>query len=116
MSAHAAAWTDLCAADALRPETARRVDLGGRTYAVFRGLDDGYYCSDGLCPHEAAHLARGTVSGTRVECPRHGLRFDLASGRRRGLPACPDLMVYPVRLRHGRVEALIPKDDPAPAQ
>ena len=39
------------------------------------------YATDNRCPHMGGDLSRGTLDGTVVTCPRHGSRFDLASGR-----------------------------------
>ncbi|MCY4036815.1 MAG: fatty acid desaturase, partial [bacterium] len=52
-------WFDLGPAGALAPGSARRVDVGDETYALFR-LDDGTLaCAQGLCTHGRAHLADG---------------------------------------------------------
>ncbi|MEM9429216.1 MAG: Rieske 2Fe-2S domain-containing protein [Pseudomonadota bacterium] len=102
-------WIDGGAAD-MAPETARRVDHAGTTYALLRGLAEGYSAVEGLCPHEEAHLVRGRVEGRVVECPRHGARFDIATGAARGRRMCRDLRVFATRIRKGRVEIHVPQD------
>jgi len=36
---------------------------------------------DSKCPHAAADMSRGSVSGWKAVCPDHGYCFDLRSGR-----------------------------------
>ena len=41
--------------------------------------------------------------GTIIECPKHNGRFDFATGRAKGAPACVNLQTYPVKVEGGRV-------------
>jgi 3-phenylpropionate/trans-cinnamate dioxygenase ferredoxin subunit len=36
------------------------------------------------CPHNGASLASGKLEGNLIQCPAHGLRFDLTTGRMPG--------------------------------
>jgi 3-phenylpropionate/trans-cinnamate dioxygenase ferredoxin subunit len=45
----------------------------GRSFAI-----------DNTCPHDGSSLARGTVKGGCIRCPKHGIRFDLATGIAQG--------------------------------
>ncbi len=47
------------------------------------------------CPHQGAPLARATLSGTVLRCPRHGARFDVTNGRALD-PSFNELAVYPL--------------------
>ena len=96
-------WIDACAADDIEPEDLIRFDHGGRTFAIYRDPDDGYFCTDGLCTHEQVHLEDGLVIGHTIECPRHNGRFDYRTGAALRAPACVGLATYPVRVEGGRV-------------
>ncbi len=96
-------WIDACAADAVAQEDVIRFDLGPRTFAVYRSADDRYFATDGLCTHEAAHLADGFVMGDIIECPMHNGRFNYRTGEAVETPACIDLQTYPVKVEDGRV-------------
>lgn len=96
-------WTDACSTADLGPEEGRRFDHGGRTFAIFRNHEDGWFCTDGLCTHEAVHLADGLVMESTVECPKHSSIFDLTTGEVDTPPACENLRTYPVRVEGGRV-------------
>jgi nitrite reductase/ring-hydroxylating ferredoxin subunit/uncharacterized membrane protein len=49
------------------------------------------------CAHAGGPLSEGTLVGGSVECPWHGSRFELASGRRRRGPTVYDQPTYEVR-------------------
>ncbi len=39
-----------------------------------------YYAIGGRCTHMGGELAKGTLEGKIVTCPRHGSRFDVTTG------------------------------------
>ena len=47
------------------------------------------------CPHADQALDQAAISGTCVQCPRHGYRFSLQDGSALGTP-CASLPVYTV--------------------
>lgn len=99
-----ATWVDVCALDEIEEEGVRRFDHGGHTYAVYRGMGDEVFCSDGLCTHEAVHLADGMVMDYEIECPKHSGIFDIRTGEAKRLPACVNLRTHPARVEVGRVQ------------
>jgi len=96
-------WIDACGADDVDAEDVIRFDHDGKTYAVYRGEDDRYFATDGLCTHEQVHLADGLVMGKIIECPKHNGRFDYTTGAAKGAPVCVDLKTYPVKIEGGRI-------------
>ena len=97
------AWVPACATDAIEEEDVVRFDYGDRTYAVYRSPDDRFYATDGLCTHQAIHLADGLVMEHTIECPKHNGRFDYTTGKALGAPVCVDLRTYPVKVEGGTV-------------
>ena len=95
------AWLDAGAADAF-PQGGSRVDLAGRTLALFRIEDDFYVIGD-TCSHAMASLSEGELWDYDVECPLHGAEFDVRTGVARTLPATQPVPTYQVRLEAGRV-------------
>lgn len=91
-------WVRACARDDIDTEDLIRFDHGDRTFAIYRSPDDEFYCTDGLCTHEAVHLADGLVMEHVVECPGHNGQFDYRTGDPRRAPACDRLQTYPVRV------------------
>lgn len=101
-------WIDACALVDIEEEDLVRLDHGGRTYAIYRILDEEVYCTDGLCTHEKVHLADGLVIDYTIECPKHNGQFDVRSGTAIRSPACEALSTYPARVVDGRVLVEIP--------
>ena len=79
---------------------------------VICNIDDQLHAIKDECPHAGAALCSGRLAGHLIQCPAHGLRFDLRSG---AMPGNADLRVrvYPIR-KHGDVYALdlAPQDTP----
>ena len=80
-----------------------RWDHGGKTYALYHSPDGEFFCTDGLCTHEAVHLAGGLVMDHTIECPKHNATFDYRTGQAKRAPACVNLRTYRVRVENGRV-------------
>lgn len=98
------AWIPVCPIAELALESVRRFDHGGRTFAVYRTATGELFCTDGLCTHEAVHLADGLLVDYEIECPKHAGAFDIRTGEALRLPPCLDLRTWPVRDRDGIVE------------
>ncbi len=96
---------DLGPVDAVPVGRVRRVDVAGRTFALYRLEAAEVALSDGLCTHGAAHLAEGLVIGCEIECPKHNGRFDLRTGEPVRKPIREPLTMYPCQVREGRVVA-----------
>ena len=62
------------------PGTIRAVQAGERWYAL-ANVDGVLHSLDNNCPHNGGPLARGSLEGVEVTCPRHGWRWDVTSGR-----------------------------------
>ena len=73
------------------------VRLDGVPVAVFH-LDDGYHAIEDVCTHDGGPVASGCLEGGIIECPRHGARFDVRTGRVVQLPATSPVPVYEVRV------------------
>jgi 3-phenylpropionate/trans-cinnamate dioxygenase ferredoxin component len=91
-------WLPVCRTDEIDREDVRRFDAAQRTFAIFRGPDDAFYATDGLCTHEAVHLADGLVMDNTIECPKHNGVFDYTTGAAKGAPVCINLTTYPVKV------------------
>ena len=65
--------------------------------AVFRARTGQVFATQATCPHRGGVLADGVIGGTRLVCPLHGFKFDLASGRALG-NGCSALKTYPVKV------------------
>lgn len=58
----------------------RRLWRHADTLIVVFNVDGALYAIDDSCPHRGASLASGVLQGRMLQCPAHGLKFDLAHG------------------------------------
>ncbi|HKM63061.1 MAG TPA: non-heme iron oxygenase ferredoxin subunit [Acidisphaera sp.] len=86
------------------------VEAGAEAVLLF-DLGGTLYATGAICPHHAAFLAQGTVSGDCIDCPRHQGRFHIPTGRQLRGPACPPLSTYRVRMDEGRVLVVLTRED-----
>ena len=97
------AWKRVAAAADVPAGEVRVFAVDGRSLAVANAGGD-FYAIDDVCSHDGGPLGEGAVWGTQVECPRHGARFDLKTGRPTTLPAVVPVRTYPARLQGEDVE------------
>jgi 3-phenylpropionate/trans-cinnamate dioxygenase ferredoxin subunit len=83
------------------------LNVGDLAIAVFQVAGD-YFAIDDVCTHDDGPLAEGELDGGTIECPRHGARFDLATGKAARLPAVVDIAAYPVRLVGDDIQVGLP--------
>ena len=84
------------------PGTARVVECAGKRLALCN-VDGTIYAVDDVCTHDGGSLDQGELIGDEIECPRHGARFNVVTGRVTRLPAMMPLRTYLVRVEDGHV-------------
>jgi nitrite reductase/ring-hydroxylating ferredoxin subunit len=93
---------DLCAADAVSPGSALRVEAAGLALAVFT-LDGEYYVTDDQCTHGPGLLSEGYIDGDLVECNFHNGQFNIRTGEVASPPCMVPIKIYPTKVENGRV-------------
>src|SRR5258708_883763 len=73
---------------------------GGRRVALCRA-DGKYYAIDDKCTHDNGPLGEGQLVGDQIECPRHGARFDIKTGKALCLPGVGRVATHPCEVRDG---------------
>ncbi len=78
--------------DELPPGQRKLIFIDGKSIVLFN-IDGTIHAIDNSCPHNGASLASGKLEGTFLQCPAHGLRFDLAKpvSSARHACACVDM-------------------------
>lgn len=92
-----AAWHRVAALADLRDGEVIAAEHGNVQLALCR-IEGKVYAFEDICPHAYALLSQGFVEGGEIECPLHGARFEIASGRCLAPPAEEDLRMFPVRV------------------
>jgi 3-phenylpropionate/trans-cinnamate dioxygenase ferredoxin component len=93
----------VAAVDELPAESMKRVAAGDVPVCLAHAEDGNYYALNDICTHEEFSLSDGELWGMDVECPQHGSRFNLQTGRVTGLPAVIAAKTYPVTVEEGDV-------------
>jgi len=70
--------------------------------------DGNFYAINDVCTHENFLLSGGELFDLDVECPQHGSRFNLVTGKVTGLPAVIPAATYPVTVEGEEVYIEVP--------
>tara|TARA_B100000780_G_scaffold89771_1_gene61980 strand:+ start:14762 stop:15082 length:321 start_codon:yes stop_codon:yes gene_type:complete len=90
-------WVEVAEVGEIDNEEAIRVEVGGRSVALYF-VEGNYYATNDICTHEFAHLSDGYIDGTTVECPLHQGVFCLKTGKALQAPVEKDVPILPVRI------------------
>lgn len=96
-------WVDVDTVTNLPEGSVSLVDVDGTEVAVFN-IGGHYYAIQDICTHDGGTLAEGEVAGFEIECPRHGARFDLRTGKVTAPPAYEDVTLFAVRIHDNCVQ------------
>jgi len=99
------AWVKVAPLAAIPVGEARAVRVGLDDLLVCRPADQVVHVLEDVCSHDEAALGSQTLDGTVVTCPRHGARFDIATGAVLRSPAVVGIAAYPARITGQWVEA-----------
>lgn len=103
---------EVCPLDELAAGTVRIVSAAPLLTIGVYNCNGALYALEDRCSHDDGPLCEGEFDcneGVAV-CPRHGARFEIATGRALSLPAYIAVETYPVRVRDdGMVVADIPE-------
>ena len=103
-------WVDVCPVEELPPGATKLVRSGLLDVGVYRCENGELRAIEDRCSHDDGPLCEGDWEADEcvVVCPRHGSRFDLATGRPLSLPAFQPVDVYPVEVQDGVVRVELP--------
>ena len=66
-------------------------------------LDGTYYAIDDVCTHDGGPLGEGWFTGDEIECPRHGARFCVKTGKPLCMPAVEAVDCYTVKVEDDHI-------------
>jgi 3-phenylpropionate/trans-cinnamate dioxygenase ferredoxin subunit len=100
---------EICPLAELPPGSMRLVTSGHVDVGVYNCGGELFAIED-RCSHDDGPLCEGDWEPGEcvVVCPRHGSRFDIASGRPLTLPAYLPVDTFPVHVRDGTVVVELP--------
>ena len=89
-------------------ETLKAVTVDEAEICLAHAEDGNFYAIGDVCTHENFLLSTGELFDLQVECPQHGSRFSLLTGKVTGLPAVVPAKTYPVTLEGENVYIEVP--------
>ena len=102
-------WVRVASVSEIKSGEVVGVTVGDQSIALYR-LDDGRVCAtDNLCTHGNACLSDGWLEDCVIECPLHGGRFEVLTGKGLGAPIEADLKTYPVRVDGTEIHVAVPQ-------
>jgi len=79
------------------PGAVKYVEVNGTPIALCN-IEGQLYAVGNVCTHDGGPLSGGSLEEHTIECPRHGARFDVRSGKVVCLPAPTPIPTYEVRV------------------
>ena len=79
------------------PGRSKEVTVGGERILICN-VEGKLFAIGDVCTHDNGPLGQGTLTGAEIECPRHGARFDVNTGRAVCLPAIMPVPTYDVKV------------------
>ena len=74
-----------------------------KTRIALCNVSGSFYAIKDVCTHDDGPLGDGELEGCEIECPRHGARFDVTTGKAMCLPAVLPVPTYPVEVRGNEI-------------
>jgi 3-phenylpropionate/trans-cinnamate dioxygenase ferredoxin subunit len=93
----------------LPDETMKKVEAGRTPVCLAHAEDGNFYALNDVCTHEEFSLSDGELWGVDVECPQHGSRFNLVTGKVTGLPAVIPAKTYAVSVEGEDIFVEVPE-------
>ena len=90
-------------------ESLKKVEAGRTSVCLAHAEDGNFYALNDTCTHEEFSLSEGELWEMDIECPQHGSRFNLVTGKVTGLPAVIPASTYPVTLEGDDVFVEVPE-------
>ena len=96
---------DICPLGDLPPGAMRLVEWEDLEIGVFNCAGELLAIED-RCSHDGGVLLDGELdeAGRTIECPRHGSKFDLRTGKPLNLPAYVPVDTFPVSVQDGVIK------------
>ena len=96
-------WVTVAQRSALKPGDVLGVQVKDKEVALY-DLDGTIYATENTCTHAYAYLSDGWVDGDIIECPLHGGRFEIKTGKGLGPPIDCDIKTFPVRVEGENIQ------------
>lgn len=90
----------------VRKGKVKTFQVGGHDIALCN-VEGTYFATQDLCTHDGGPLGEGELWDYNIECPRHGGRFDVRTGKVTALPPVFPIKTFPVRVEGDDIQVAI---------
>lgn len=90
-------WVKMARVGEIPEGGVKALDAKGQRVVV-ANVQGELFAIQNLCTHDDGPLGEGGLSGELIECPRHGARFDVKTGKAVTLPAILPVKTFPVKV------------------
>lgn len=91
-------WIEVAKTSEFELTDRKLVDLGGHDQIGLFKVGNQFHAVSAWCSHQKTTILTGDVEDFEIECPLHGARFDLRTGKNLCLPAVKPIASYPVKV------------------
>ncbi len=92
----------ICSDNEIAEGTVRTFRIEDKAIAVAR-YNGVVYAVDDICTHDGGALGAGDIVNGQIQCPRHGARFDLKTGKATRMPAVIGVGTYSIKIENGDI-------------
>ena len=85
-----------------QPSQMKEVEVNGEKVCL-ANIEGKYYAIGNVCTHLGGPLAQGKLEGYEVQCPWHGSRFDIRTGRVVRPPAMRSEPTYEIKIEDDNI-------------
>ncbi len=97
-----ATYQKICNVNDLEENQTIAVETKGKNILVAK-INGEFFAVENKCTHENLALAGGQIYEGQIQCPHHGARFDIKTGKATQLPAVMDIKTYEVKIDNNNV-------------
>lgn len=97
-----AKYQKLCTVNELEENKLVVVETEGKNILVTK-INGEFYAVENNCTHENLPLNGGEIYQGQIQCPHHGARFDLKTGKATQFPAVVELKTYEIKIENDDV-------------
>jgi nitrite reductase/ring-hydroxylating ferredoxin subunit len=101
-----AEWITITKKSDLVEGSTRSFEIKDKSIALTH-VEGAFYAYDNACTHMELPLDEGALEGCVLQCPFHGAKFDLKTGKAVASPAIDNLNTYPVQVIEDDIQVQI---------
>jgi naphthalene 1,2-dioxygenase system ferredoxin subunit len=99
-------WVTVADRSAVETGSVIGVKAGDLDIALYN-IDGEFFATHNICTHAHALLSEGWLEGDVIECPLHGGRFEVKTGKGLGAPITADVKTFPVRIEGNAIQVKV---------